>query len=166
MNLIAAADENWGIGCQGKLLVQIPADLKSFREMTMNKVVVMGRKTLESLPNGLPLAGRTNLILTSNPDYRVRNALVLHSVDEVLKEVEHYRSRDVYIIGGESVYRQFLPFCDTVHITKIQEKYEADAFFPNLDEDGEWEITADSEEQTYFDIEYYFLKYERKKVRQ
>jgi len=163
MNLIAAVDENWGIGCQGKLLVQIPSDMKSFREMTAHKVVVMGRKTLESLPNGLPLAGRTNLILTSNPSYQVRNALVFHSVDEVLREVQHYSSEDVYIIGGESVYRQFLPFCDTAHITKIMEKYEADVFFPNLDKMEDWKITADSEEQTYFDIEYYFLKYEKKR---
>ncbi|MCD8397136.1 MAG: dihydrofolate reductase [Lachnospiraceae bacterium] len=163
MNLIAAVDENWGIGCQGKLLVQIPSDMKSFREMTAHKVVVMGRKTLESLPNGLPLAGRTNLILSSNPSYQVRNALVLHSVNEVLKEAEHYSSEDVYIIGGESVYRQFLPYCDTAHITKIMEKYDADVFFPNLDEMEDWKITADSEEQTYFDIEYYFLKYEKKR---
>ncbi|MCC8104355.1 MAG: dihydrofolate reductase [Clostridiales bacterium] len=162
MNLIAAVDENWGIGYQGKLLVRIPADMKSFREMTANKVVVMGRRTLESLPNGLPLAGRTNLILSSNPNYKVRNATVLHSMDEMMKELEKYSDEDVYIIGGESVYRQFLPFCDTAHITKIRQKYEADAFFPNLDEREDWKITADSEEQTYFDMEYFFLKYERK----
>ncbi|MCD7819586.1 MAG: dihydrofolate reductase [Lachnospiraceae bacterium] len=161
MNLIAAVDDNWGIGCSGKLLVSIPADLKTFQTMTMGKVVVMGRKTLESLPNGLPLAGRTNYVLTSNPNYRVRNAVIRHSVQETLDSLKEYPDKDIFIIGGESVYRQFLPWCNVAHITRIHQKFEADAFFPNLDKLDNWKITADSEEQTYFNLEYHFLKYER-----
>ncbi|MCC8106476.1 MAG: dihydrofolate reductase [Clostridiales bacterium] len=161
MNLIAAVDANWGIGYRGKLLVSIPKDMKLFQEMTMGKVVVMGRKTLESLPGGIPLAGRINFVLTSRTDFRIRNATMVHSVEEARKELEHYRDEDIFVIGGESIYRQFLPFCSVAHITKIDEKFEADAFFPNLDEKCDWKISADSEEQTYFDLEYRFLKYER-----
>ncbi|MCI8318340.1 MAG: dihydrofolate reductase [Lachnospiraceae bacterium] len=161
MNLIVAVDKNWGIGKGNKLLVSIPSDMKFFRETTSGKVVVMGRKTLESFPNGLPLKNRTNIVLTKRPDYQVKDAIVLHTVEEVLKELKKYESDDIYIIGGESIYRQFLPYCNTAHVTKINHAYEADVYFPDLDAMDEWEITADSEEQTYFDLEYVFLKYER-----
>ncbi len=163
MNIIVAVDKNWAIGKENHLLVSIPADMKLFRQETMGKVVVMGRKTLESFPNGLPLKNRTNIILTGNQNYKVKGATVLHSVEEVLEEIRKYPSDQVYCIGGDSVYRQFLPYCDTAHITKIDFAYEADSYFPNLDEMPEWEITAESEEQTYFDLEYQFVKYERKK---
>lgn len=161
--MIVAVDRNWGIGQNNKLLVSIPADMKFFREMTTGKVVVMGRRTLESFPNGLPLANRTNVILTRNQDYHVKNGCVCHTVEETLEELKKYRDQDIFVIGGESVYRQFLPYCNAVHVTKIDHAYQADAFFPNLDEMEEWEITADSEEQTYFDLEYTFLKYEKRK---
>ncbi|MCC8137342.1 MAG: dihydrofolate reductase [Clostridiales bacterium] len=164
MNLVAAVDENWGIGYRGRLLVSIPKDMKLFQEMTMGKVVVMGRRTLESLPGGIPLAGRTNLVLSTRTDYQVRNAAVAHSVEEAQRELQKYRDEDIYVIGGERIYREFLPLCTVAHITKINEKFEADAYFPNLDEDKDWMITADSEEQTYFDLEYRFLKYERRRL--
>lgn len=162
MNLIVAADKNWAIGHENKLLVSIPADMKFFREMTTGKVVVMGRKTLESFPGGLPLKNRINVVLTKNKDYHVKDAVVVHSVEEALEELEKYDTKDVYVIGGDTVYRQMLPYCDTAHVTKIDHAYEADTYFPNLDDDKEWELTADSEEQTYFDLEYRFLLYKRK----
>lgn len=163
MNLIVAVDKNWGIGCNNKLLVSIPSDMKFFRETTTGKVVVLGRKTLETFPNGLPLKNRTNIVLTSNPDFAVKGAIVCHSVEEVLEELKKYDSEDVYVVGGDSIYRQFLPYCDVAHVTKIDHAYEADRFFPNLDEQKEWVITADSDEQTYFNLEYMFVKYERRK---
>ena len=162
MNLIVATDKNWAIGHENKLLVSIPADMKFFREMTTGKVVVMGRKTLESFPGGLPLKNRINVVLTKNKDYHVKDAVVVHSVEEALEELEKYDTKDVYVIGGDTVYRQMLPYCDTAHVTKIDHAYEADTYFPNLDDDKEWELTADSEEQTYFDLEYRFLLYKRK----
>lgn len=162
MNLIVAVDKNWAIGYKNELLVRIPNDHKHFREETTGKVVVLGRKTLETFPQGQPLKNRTNIILSRNKDYKVKDAIVVHSIDELKEELNKYNSEDIYIIGGESVYREMLPYCDVAHVTKIDHEYQADAFFPNLDETGEWEITADSEEQTYFDIEYVFLKYERK----
>lgn len=161
MNIIVAVDKNWAIGYNNRLLVSIPSDMKFFRETTTGKVVVMGRKTLESFPNGLPLKNRTNIVLTGNQDYRAKDAVICHTVEEVLAELEKYDEEDIYIIGGESIYRQFLPYCKVAHVTKIDHAYEADSYFPNLDEMPEWKITADSEEQTYFDLEYTFLKYER-----
>lgn len=163
MNLIVAVDRNWGIGYKGQLLVSIPSDHKMFRKETLNKVIVYGRKTLETFPLAQPLDRRTNIIVSRNPDLQVRGALVVHSIEELLKELEQYDSEDIYIIGGESIYAQMLPYCDTAHVTMIDYAYQADAFFPNLDRDPEWEITADSEEQTYFDIPYTFVRYSRKK---
>lgn len=162
MNLIVAVDDNWAIGYQNKLLVSIPQDMKFFRETTTNKVVVMGRKTLESFPGGQPLKKRTNIVLTSDRNYQVKDAIVVHTVEELLEELKQYREEDIFVIGGESVYRQMLPHCKLAHVTRIHHTYMADTYFPNLDEMEDWEITGVSEEQTYFDLEYEFVRYERK----
>lgn len=163
MNLIVAVDQNWAIGKNNQLLVRIPADQKFFRETTTGKVVVMGRKTLESFPNGQPLKNRTNIVLTRNKDYAVKGAIVVHSMDELHDELKKYNSEDVFVIGGEKIYEQLLNECDVAHVTKIEFAYDADSYFPNLDENPDWKITGDSEEQTYFDLEYYFYRYEKKK---
>ena len=161
MNIIAAVDKNWAIGNKNALLVKIPRDQKLFMEMTTGKVVVMGRNTLESLPQKQPLKNRTNIILSSDKSYTVKGAVVVHSLEELFEELKQYPDDDVFVAGGEAVYRQLLPYCDTAHITKIDYSYEADAYFPKLDELPEWELVADSEEQTYFDLEYYFLQYKK-----
>ena len=163
MNLIVAVDKNWAIGFQNRLLVRIPADQRFFRETTTGKVVIMGRKTLESFPGGEPLKNRTNIVITRKADYQKKGVLTARSIEEALSLCEGYASEDIYVIGGEEIYRQMLPYCDVAHVTKIDYAYQADAYFPNLDEDPEWEITADSEEQTYYDLEFYFYRYERKK---
>lgn len=162
MNLIVAVDKNWAIGNRGNLLVRIPNDQKMFQQETTGKVVILGRKTMETFPGKQPLKNRTNIILSGKPDYQVKGAVVVHSLEELLEECGKYKSEDIYVIGGESVYRQLLPCCDVAHVTKIDIAYEADAYCPNLDEDPDWEITADSEEQVYFDVTYHFLRYERK----
>jgi len=163
MNLIVAVDKNWAIGKENKLLVSIPQDMKFFRETTMGKVVVMGRKTLESFPGGQPLKKRTNIVITRDKNYIVKDAIVVHSVEEALEELKNYNSEDVYVIGGDSIYRQMLPYCELAHVTKINHAYEADTYFPNLDEKEEWLVTGVSDEQTYFDLEYEFVRYERVK---
>lgn len=162
MKAILSADRNWGIGNGNKLLVSIPSDMKFFRQTTTGKVVVMGRKTLESFPNGQPLKNRTNIVLTENPDYSVKDAVIVHSKEELLKTLEQYDTENIYIIGGESVYRMMLPYCDTVLVTKIDRAFQADTFFPDLDEMEEWEMTEEGEEQTCFDLEFRFTKYERR----
>ena len=127
MNIIVAADKNWGIGKDNKLLVSIPADMKMFRQETTGKVVVMGRKTLESFPNGLPLKNRTNIVLTGNKNYKVKDAIIVHTIEELLEEIKKYPSEEVYCIGGDSVYKQLLPYGDTAHVPKIDVGYEADS---------------------------------------
>ena len=161
MKLIVAADKNWAIGKENKLLVSIPADMKFFRETTKGNVVVMGRKTLESFPQSQPLKNRVNIVITKNPDYKVKDAIVVHSIEEAVAESKKYEG-EVFCIGGESIYRAMLPYCDTALVTKIDHAFEADTYFPNLDEDPDWELTGETEEQTYFDLEYVFTKYEKK----
>ena len=159
MNLIVAVDNKWAIGCQNKLLVRIPDDQKLFREMTTGKVVVMGRKTLESFPNGIPLKNRTNIVMTNNKNYKVKDAIVTYSMEETLELLKEYKSEDIYIIGGESIYKQFLPYCNVAYVTYIDYTYHADTYFPNLDQMEEWKLVEESEEQTYFDLEYVYRTY-------
>lgn len=159
MKLIAAVDKNWAIGYKGGLLVSIPNDQKMFRNETLGKVIVLGRKTIETFPNGLPLKGRTNIVLTHDKNYTLKDAIVVHDADELFDVLKEYDTDDIYIVGGESIYKQFADYCDTAIITKIDQAYQADAYFPNLDEDPKWKKTAESEEQTCFSIEYVFTEY-------
>ena len=162
MNCIVNVDKNWGIGLKNQLLVSIPADLRFFQSKTKGKVVIFGRSTLETFPGGKPLKNRINIIITRNPDYKVPDAVVAHSVKEALEIAAKYPPEDVYIIGGASIYRQFLPYCDTAYVTKTDYSYEADTYFPNLDQDHEWECIEEGEEQTCYDIIFRFTKYVRK----
>ena len=150
MKAIVAADRNWGIGYQNRLLVSIPSDMKFFRQTTTGHVVVMGRKTLESFPNGLPLKNA------------VKDAIIVHSEKELLEELKKYDTDEIYVIGGESVYRMMLPYLDTIYVTKIDHAFQADTFFPNLDELEDWEMTEEGDEQTCFDLEFAFTRYERR----
>lgn len=161
MKLIAAVDKNWAIGNGNQLLVSIPQDQKNFRNETIGKVVVLGRKTMDTFPGGRPLKGRTNIIMTRSETYEQPDAVVVHSVEELLETVKAYNTDDVYVIGGESIYKQLLPYCDTAIITEIDRAYAADAYFPNLSENPEWQEVMRSEEQTYFDVEYYYVTYKR-----
>ena len=161
MNLIVAVDKNWAIGAGNKLLVSIPQDMKFFRETTKGKVVAMGRKTLESFPGGQPLKNRVNIVMTTDKAYSTNGIVLVHSLEEMLCELKKYPSEDIYVIGGEPIYRQLLPHCDRAYITRIDHAYDADTYFPNLDEDPQWKMTKTSEEQTYFDLEYAFTVYER-----
>lgn len=160
MNLIVAVDKNWAIGKNNQLLVSIPADMKFFRQTTTGNVIIMGRKTLESFPNGQPLKNRVNIVITRNMDYQVKDAIVVHSFEEAAEEAKKYDG-EIYVIGGESIYRGMLPYCKLAHVTKIDHAYEADTYFPDLSKDPEWQLTGESEEQTYFDLEYVFQRYER-----
>ena len=163
MNIIVAVDNKWAIGYQNKLLVRIPADQRFFRDETIHKAVIMGRKTLESFPGAQPLKQRLNVVITSDPEYRVADAVVVHSVEEALEAVKDYPKEEVYVIGGESIYRQMLPYCEVAHVTKIDYEYAADTYFPNLDQMEDWVLAEESDEQTYYDLTYVFCRYERKK---
>lgn len=162
MNIIAAVDNNWAIGRNGSLLVSIPDDMKMFRMETEGKVIVLGRKTLLTFPGGLPLKSRKNIILSEDANLQVKDALVFNNVEDVLCELKKYNTNDIYIVGGESIYRQFLPYCDVAHITKIDFSYFADRYMIDLDADDDWVVTEESDEKTYFDLCYKFVKYERR----
>lgn len=161
MKAIVAVDENWGIGHQGKLLVSIPADMRFFREKTTGHVVVMGRRTLESMPGGKPLSDRVNIVMTRKSERLVDGALVVHDEEELLEALQAYEEDEVYVIGGEEIYSLLLPHCDEAFVTKIDYAYQADAHFPNLDADPTWVLAEESEEQTYFDLIYTFRRYTR-----
>ena len=160
MKCILSADNNWGIGLNNALLIRIPGDMRNFKQLTTGNTIIMGRKTLESFPQSRPLPNRTNIVLSTKADYAPEGVIVVHSVEEAIQEAEK-QGTEIYIVGGETVYRQFLPYCDEALITKIRHSYEADSYFPNLDEDPEWELVWESEEETCFDIEYTFRRYKR-----
>ena len=162
MQAIVAVDSNWAIGNKGQLLVSIPADQKNFRSITMGGTIVYGRKTLETFPQQVVLPGRRNIILSTKADYTVRNAEVAHNREELLDMVKDQDPDSVFIIGGASVYKEFLDDCDTCIVTFIDKAYDADAYFPNLDENPEWELVDESEEQVYFDLTYTYRTYKRK----
>ena len=162
ISIIVAADKNWAIGNEGKLLTSIPDDLRFFRQTTRDKVVIMGRKTVESLPGGRPFPSRTTVLVTRDPEYKMNDAVVVHSVEDALKEAKKYKT-DIYVAGGGEIYEQMLDLCDEALVTYIDYSYQADTWFPNLDKRPEWVLAAESEEQTHFDIVYYFRQYVRRK---
>ena len=140
MFAIVCVSENWGIGKDGDLLFHIRDDLKRFRELTLDKSVIMGRKTLESLPGGKGLPRRHNVVLTTNRDYTAENAEIIHfPVEAVFAGGE-----DAAVIGGEQIYRLLLPLCEKVYVTKVFASPEADAFFPDLDADPKWQVESES----------------------
>lgn len=162
MNLIAVVDNNWAIGNAGSLLVKIPEDQKRFRNLTTGKVIVLGRKTLAGFPNGIPLAERTNVVLSGNPNFNVRGAEIVNSVEAIFEKLKEYNSDDIFVVGGGMIFEMLYDYCDTAYITKLNYKYQADTYFPNLDLNGNWEVVEESDEMTYFSIEYNYVTYKNK----
>ena len=159
MKIIVAVDNNWAIGMNDDLLERIPEDHRFFREKTLGKVIIYGRKTLETFPGKRPLKDRINIILSSDRSYRVENAIVMHSLNELNIYLNVFNSDNIYVIGGESVYRQLLPYCDTVYVTQIYKSYEANKYFPNLDRFLDWDIVERSDVMTYNSTNYEFIEY-------
>lgn len=135
MKAIVAVDKDWGIGKNGQLLFHIKEDMKFFKEMTIGKVVVMGRKTFESLPDKKPLKDRTNLIITSAISVHTDN-LFIDTLDKIMEKLKEYDTNDIFIIGGESIYKQLIDYCNEAYITRVDYSYEADTFMPDLTEEG------------------------------
>lgn len=159
MKAIVNVDKNWAIGREGDLLSFIPEDMKFFKEKTIENVVVMGRTTFDSLPNRKPLKGRINIVLTRNKDFSIEGVIVLNTIDEVLEKVADFDEDKVFIIGGEAIYKQFLPYCKEALITQNNSVNQADKFFPRLDEDSNWEKIYESEKKIHKDIEFVFTTY-------
>ncbi|MCR5694083.1 MAG: dihydrofolate reductase [Clostridia bacterium] len=170
MNVVVAVDKEWGIGYQNRLLIAIRADLRNFARLTKGKTVIYGSKTLETFPDKAPLKNRRNIILTRKPDLAAENAETAGSIEEVLSMVVKEDPENVFVIGGGSVYAQLLPYCDCCYVTKIEDSFEKDVFFENLDKNGAWELVYRSSEKKTDpdsdgtgDISYFFTKYRRKK---
>jgi dihydrofolate reductase len=165
MKLIVATEKNWGIGKDNGLLVHLPGDLKYFKQKTLGKVVIMGRKTLESLPGGRPLPDRTNIVISRNPAYKPVGCIVAASCQEAAKKALMLAGEGggdkVMVIGGESIYEQMLPLCDTCYVTRLDGEFEADCHFPNLDLDPHFQITWESEVQEEKGVTYRFVEYSR-----
>lgn len=161
MNLIVAVDKNFAIGNNGKLLCYLKPDLEYFKSLTLNKTVIMGRKTLVSLPNSKPLKMRKNIVLTTNKNFICEDAIICYSVDEVLKKLNGIPKEDIFVIGGETIYKQFLPYCDTAYVTKINQKFSADTFIPNFDKLTDWKLVFCSKRMENNNISFYFTKYIR-----
>ncbi len=159
MELVVNVTENWGIGFENRLLVSISADLRRFRELTTGKTVVLGRKTLETFPNGKPLKNRTNIILTANPEYRAEGALIAHGTDELFALLRAQAREQICVIGGASVYRLLLDYCDTARVTKTYVNLKADAFFPNLDALDNWHVSETSEIYEENGIRFQYVDY-------
>lgn len=162
MKLIVAVDKEWNIGNKGDLLFYIPDDLKFFRSQTVEKVCIMGRKTLESFPGSKPLKNRVNIVLSRNTDLEVEGATFVKDVDELQEELKKYNTDDVYVIGGEAIYTLLLPLCDTAVITHVDALAdEADKKFPELSLE-EWVLNEDSGEKECNGYKFRWCTYKRK----
>ncbi len=161
MKAIVIVDRNWNIGKDGGLLVHLPKDLKYFKEKTTGKVIVIGRKTLESFPKKRPLPNRTNIVLTNNENYKNEDCTICVGVDALKEELKKYNTDDVFVAGGEMIYRLLLPCCDEVYVTKIDAAFEADKSFPNLDDDPNYVMVSQSEVVEDKGYQFKFLKYEK-----
>ena len=135
--------------------------MKFFRETTMGKIVVLGRKNLETFPGCKPLPKRTNIIVTRNPEYKCEGAVVVNSIEAVLEL--GYPDEEIFVIGGEEIYRQMLKYCDECFVTKVKEYADADRFMVNLDESDEWTLAEVSEEVEDNGHILEFCRYERVK---
>jgi len=158
MNAIVVADQNWGIGCGGKLLAHLPGDLNYFKEKTLGNTIIIGRETFDSM-GGRLLPGRETLILSRNPDFKA-DCPVFHSLEETLEYVKDKPGEKIFVAGGEAIYRLFLPFCDAFFVTKILKEFEADRYFPNLDASPEeFAVNWSSDIMEENAVKYQFIKY-------
>lgn len=163
ISAIVAVDQNWGIGYQGQLLERLPPDMKYFKEITENHVVICGRKTWDSIPKK-PLTRRL-VIVISNKGFKVEPGAVFLDMPHAMVHINQVKDDDEqewFVIGGGEIYKQLLPYCDRVYVTKIEKSHkDVDTYFPNLDKDYQWEASTCTELRDYENIHYAFLTYDR-----
>lgn len=155
MFAIVAVDNRWGIGREGDLLFRVSDDLKRFRALTEGHTVLMGRKTLESLPKQRGLPNRRNMVLTTNRAYTAENVETVHSPAEAVM----LAPEDCWLIGGASVYRELLPVCQRVYVTRIDGDGGADVFFPDLEHDRRWRLDKKSDVQEENGLRFRYEEY-------
>lgn len=157
MQAIVAVSRSWGIGKDGQLLFRISADLQRFKALTTGHTVVMGRKTLQSLPGGRGLPNRRSLVLTRQESFTPERAETVHSLAELLA----LAGDEAFVIGGQEVYEQLLPYCTRAYVTKVFADVPADAFFPNLDEDPHWRAVSTGEMQEENGLTFQYVEYQQ-----
>ena len=162
LNLIVSADKNWGIGKDGALLFPLKQDMARFRKLTVGNIVIMGRKTLDSLPDGKPLPDRVNIVLTRDKNFTRDGVIVCNSVDELADTLVAYPQKQAYVIGGGEIYKLLFPYCKTAHITRVDASKPADAHMINLDDDPDWILAEQSDTFTESGITFTFCVYKRK----
>ncbi len=169
MKIIVAVDKEWGIGYKGDLLIRIKADLLNFKSLTVGKTVICGSNTVSTFPGGRALKNRKNIVLNPDPDYKVEGGAVAHSIEQALEMVCDTDTDDVFVIGGASVYRQMLQYCDECIVTKIEHSFDKDVWFKDLDESSEWYLAqkgetkrTDVQTDGRDDIEYHIDIYKRR----
>ena len=164
MNFIVAVDRNYAIGKDNDLLYSLKQDMKYFRETTLNKVVVMGDKTLMSFPNSAPLKNRTNIVVSIDPNFSVEGAIVVHSFKELFEELKKYNTDDVFVIGGASIYNQLMDYCEYGYITKIDAEKPYDKAINNVEKMG-WTLEKRGETLTENDINFAFCIFKNPNVK-
>jgi dihydrofolate reductase len=164
MNLIVACDQEFSIGKDGKLLTYLPEDLKRFKKITMGNIMIMGRKTIDSLPGGRLLPNRETWILTHDLKYSKDGAHVFHSLKEIKEYVVHNRidTSTIFVCGGAEIYQLFLPYCTKAYMTIINQDFAGDIHIPNINILPGWYLSYRSEEQRYKDVSYQYMNYENK----
>lgn len=163
ISILVAMAKNRVIGRNNALPWQLPPDLKRFKELTMGHHIVMGRKTYESI--GRPLPGRTSVIITRQPDYQVPGAIVVASIDQALKVCSAGKEVDqeIFVIGGAQIYRQSLGLCQRIYITEIQQEFDGDTLFPELNQQEWREISREKHRLNDDDgLEYHFVVLDRR----
>jgi len=159
MNAIAAVSANWGLGKDNDLLFHISEDMKHFRTLTSGGTVIMGRKTLDSMPGGKALPKRRNIVITRDQNFRRENVEVAHSIEQALELVANDDPEKVWVIGGGEIYKAMLPYCSKCYMTKVYAQPECDVFFPDLDEMESWQVMCSEPAARDGELEYQFVDY-------
>jgi len=160
MIAIVAVDKCWGIGQGGEQLIYIPEDLKRFKNFTTGNTIILGRKTMYTFPGSKPLKNRRNLILSRDPHFRPEGAEVFPDIPSLMEQVTD--PDNTYVVGGAMVYNTMIDQCDRAYITKIDAQYPADCWFPNLDDDPNWEVESEGEWLEHEGVRFRYVNYRRK----
>ncbi len=166
MNYIVAVDKNWGIGKNNDLLFSLSGDMKFFKETTMGSTVVMGDRTLISLPKSQPLKGRDNVVMTLDENFSPEGVTLCHSIEDLGKYLKEKNPEKVFVMGGATIYNLLYDYCEYAYITKVDAVGDADVFIKNLDTLDHWEIIEQSDVMEENGLKYTFCKYKNNQVKE
>lgn len=166
MNYIVAVDKNWGIGKNNDLLFSLRGDMKFFKETTMGSTVVMGDRTLLSLPKSEPLKGRDNVVMTLDENFKPDGVTLCHSIEDLGKYLKETNPEKVFVMGGATIYNLLYDYCEYAYITKVDAVGDADVFIKNLDTLDHWEMVEEGETLEENGLKYRFCKYKNNQIKE